>query len=628
MSRWLVAALLAVIGAWVAYGPLWRSASAPDGSVLQDLSRPVARGRLAIALGALRAAAYLCLLAMLFGAPAGAPTPLAPLPLLDVSESWSRGDAGATWRSALDTLAALPGDTVLLMGDSARVALRSDVNGSTPRDQRSALQPSLDQATALGRSVVLITDGELEDASALRRLPAGSRMVRIPRAARPDLAVADLELPVYATGGDTIDIGVTLTAGNLAVNGATLVLSLEGSVLSRTTLQPLEPFASRRVSVRAELPRGAGRRRVTAAIAAPNDIEPRNDSLAAMLDVTDRPRVVFVSTSPDLDVREVLRVLRGTVMLPARAYLRIAPGIWREEGTLAPVTEALVRQRAGEAGLLVLHGDTTWSGIAAERRGAAMLWAQAPAPTAARAGEFNRTVEWFVVGAPASPVSAVLAGLPFDSLAPLDLGTPFSGGIPLLEARAGRSGTPRTVATIVGAGGARQLRVTGSGFAEWALRGGRSADAFTALWGAIFDWLAVSEGDGDGVWLSGTVLRAGEPLRWRRGGGDSVQTIVLTESAGAADSLELRFEDGVDVVETPSMRAGTYRVQVGERTTTAIVNASREWVPTAPAALPTISAVGAASEAARPLLERFWPFLAALVLLSIEWFARRWVGLR
>ncbi len=628
MTRWLLAAVIALVGAWVAYGPLWRGTANREGSALRDIARPVTRGWAALALGGLRAGAYLCLLAMLLGAPAGAPTPLAPLPVLDVSESWLRGDAGAAWQMAKDSIGVLAGDTVLLTGDSSRIALRADAMGATPSDQRSALQPALDQATALGRAVVVITDGELEDGASLRRLPAGSRVIAVERPARADLAVADLELPVYATGGDTIDVGVTITAGNATLSGGTLSVALDELELARVTLQPLEPFASRRVSLRAPLPRGAGVRRLTAVVDAPNDVESRNDTLAAALDITDRPRVVFVSTVPDLDVREVLRVLRGTVMLPARAYLRIAPGIWREEGTLAPVSETLVRQRANEAGLLVLHGDTAWSGIAAERRGASLLWAPAPAPAAARAGEFSRPVEWFPFRAPPSPISTVLEGLPFDSLAPLDIGTAVEGGTPLLEARAGRSGTSRVVASVTSASGARQIRIAGSGFAEWALRGGRSSDAFTALWGAIFDWLAVSEGDGNGVWLSGGLIRAGEPLRWRRGGGDSLQTVVLSREGGTSDSLAIRFENDADVVETSALSAGRYTVRVGERTQAVVVNPSREWVPRAPVAVPPIPSAGAPSRAARPLLERLWPFLLALILLSVEWFGRRAVGLR
>ncbi len=628
MTRWLVAALVALAGAWVAYGPLWREASARDGSVLRDLARPVARGWSAVALGALRAGAYLCLMAMLLGAPAGSPTPLPPLPVLDVSESWMRGDAGSAWQQALDTLELLAGDTVLLAGDSSRIALRREALDAQPGDRRSALQPALDQATALGRAVVVITDGELDDPSALRRLPSGSRVIRVERPARPDLAVSDLDLPVYATGGDTIDVGVTLTAGNTTLSGGALAVALDDVELARVSLQPLEPFASRRVALRAPLPRGAGIRRLTAVVSAPNDIEAHNDTLAATLDITDRPRVVFVSTVPDLDVREVLRVLRGTVMLPARAYLRVAPGIWREEGTLAPVTEALVRQRASEAGLLVLHGDTAWSGVAAARRGASLLWAPAPPPPVARAGEVARPIEWFAFRAPPSPVSAVLEGLPYDSLAPLDVGEAVVGGLPLLEVRAGRAGTSRVVASVTNTSGARQMRVSGSGFAEWALRGGRSADAFTALWGAIFDWLAVSEGDGNGVWLSGGVLRAGEPLQWRRGGGDSVQSVVLSREGGAADSITLRFENGADVAESPAVAAGRYVVRVGDRSRAVAVNPSREWVPSTPAAVPPIPSAGAPSQAARPLLERLWPFLLALTLLSVEWFGRRAVGLR
>ncbi len=628
MTRWILAAILALVGAWIAYGPIGRRRDDAHHAA-GDLGRPVAPSPVVWGLGALRAGAYLCLLGLLFGAPAGAPEPLAPLPVLDVSASWRRADDGAAWRSAQDTLRALAGDTVLLAGDSVRAVSRGDAASAAPEDERSRLRPALDLATALGRAVVIVTDGEVDDPAALADLPAGSRVARLARAPRADLAVAHFETPPWATGGDTVDVHVTLAAGNAPVDTGVLLVRLDAADLARVSVQPLDTFASRRITVRVPVPRGAGPRTLSAIVQVANDAEARNDTLSAVVEVTDRPRVVFVSTVPDLDVREVLRVLRGTVMLPARAYLRVAPGIWREEGSFAAVAEAEVQQRAREAGLLVLHGDSAWSGIAAARRGAMVLWTPAPPPPPPRAGELSRPVEWFVHRAPPSPLSAVLDGLPFDSLAPLDIGAPVAGGVPLLEARAGRAGTPRVVAAVTSTAGARRLRVSGSGFAAWALRGGRSGDAFTAFWGAIFDWMAASEGSGEGVRLADGIVRAGEPLRWRRGGtADSVATVVLTMAGRAPDSLAVRFADAQEVVETPSVEAGVYTVQTAGGTRRLVVNPSREWVPRPPAVIPEVQRAGAVLSVSRPLLERNWPFVLALVLLCVEWLARRTVGLR
>ncbi len=626
---WLLATLIALIGAWIAYGPLWRAPSSARGSLADELSRPVTPTRSSsLALGALRAGAYLCLIAMLLGAPSGAREPLAPLAVLDVSQSWLRGGSNAQWRAALDSMRAVGGDSVLLFGDSARIVSRGDVDESFARDQRSLLQPVIDQATALGRAVAVITDAELDDPAAMLRLPAGSRVVRMAHARAVDAAVAQLDVPTFATGGDSIVVSATIVAGNDSVRSAAFVVLLDNAELARTPVRVLEPFASQQQELRVALPRGAGERELSAVVIATGDNVSHNDTLSSIIEVSDRPRVVFVSTSPDLDVREALRVLRGSVRLPVRGYLRVAPGIWREEGTLAAVSETDVQSRAAAAGLLVLHGDSLWNGVVAARRGPVVVWSPAPAPVAARPGEINRQVEWYVSRIPASPLTSALAALPLDSLPPLDVGGATIGGIPVLEARAGRAGDPRVIAAVGSDAGPRRLRVSGSGYAAWALRGGRSADAFTALWGAMFDWMAASQTDGASASLAANVVRAGDPLRWRRGGTDSVVTAEITSATGGVDSVVLRFSATQDLVETASLTEGRYSVRTGETTRRLVVNPSREWVPRAPTPAPDVSAAGAPLMAARPLIERTWPFVLALLLLSGEWLLRRRVGLR
>jgi hypothetical protein len=303
--------------------------------------------------------------------------------------------------------------------------------------------------------------------------------------------------------------------------------------------------------------------------------------------------------------------------------------VWREEGSLAAVSEDEVQRRAREAGLLVLHGDTTWSNVAATRRGAMVLWAPAPARPLPRAGELPQRAEWFVSAAPPSPVSAVLDGLPYDSLAPLDVGAPVgTGGIDVLEARVGRAGEARPIASLSTRGGARQLRVAGSGFAAWTVRGGRSADAFSAFWGAIFDWMAVAEADGAGVTFGNRLVRAGEQIAWRRGGADSVATVVLRGPSGEADSLTLTFGADADVQRTPPLAEGVYEVQAGAGSRRLVVNPSAEWVPRAPIDVPQVRAAEPALTVSRSLLERSWPFVLALVLLCSEWLLRRAAGLR
>lgn len=620
MSRWFAAVALAFIGAWLAYGPIWAARA--------GAGRPAGRSAITWGLGALRGLAYLLLLAILLGAPIGRAVPLPPLVLFDASESWSRAADESYLRTALDSVRALAGDSVIVAGDSARVLSVRDAIALGAREQQSRLQPGLDLAAALGRAVVVVTDGELDDAAAWQRLGPGSRVIAPARPSAIDLAVATIDAPAVATGGDTIDIQIGLVAGAVQTAAGTLDLLLDGTSAARVAVQPLEPFAARRMSVRLPLPRGARSMTLAAAVAAPNDVEARNDTLVTTLDVTDRPRAVFVSTAPDLDVREALRVLRGAVAVPARAYLRVAPNVWREEGTLAPVSALDVERRARDAGLLVLHGDTTWAGVSGLRRGALVLWTPAPPPALPRAGEIARPVEWFVAGAPASPLSAALELLPFDSLPPLAVGEALEGGVPLLEARIGRSGARRVIAAAGGEGALRRVRIVGSGYAGWVQRGGRSADAFSALWGAIFDWTSASEGAGGGVQLASMPVRAGEPVRWRRGGADSSVVLSLTSASGVVDTTTLRFTGTSDVTESAPLAEGIYTVREGDATRRLVVNPSREWVPRAPVVAPVRSDAGAPAAPPRPLRDASWPFVAALLLLCAEWLLRRTVGLR
>jgi hypothetical protein len=624
MTVWSLALLGGLAAAWLAYGPLARHGP----------GRAVVHVRAALGLGALRAAACALLLAVLLGAPFGRVRPPAPLALLDVSESWQRAAGPSHFAAARESLRTVAGDSVLLAGDSVRLVATGDVP-DRPIDRRSAMRPAFDAAQARQRALVVITDGEPDELDAWRHLPPGSRLVVTERPPAVDLAVSALEAPLIATGGDTIDLVVGLVAGNRPTSAGRLVVTVDADERAVLPIAPLDAHASRRVAVRLPLARGSAAVELAAIAVAADDIEPRNDTLRRVIDVSDRPRAVFVSTAPDLDVREALRVLRGTVAVPTRAYLRLAPGVWREEGSFAPVREAEVERRAREAGLLVLHGDTTWAGVAAARRGPLVLWAAVPPPAPARAGTNRVGDEWFVVGAPPSPLAPSLEQLPFDSLPPLALPGPLVGDVPLLEARLGRRGASRVMATLTGDGARRQLRIAGSGFAAWVQRGGRAADAFAALWGTLFDWTAAAEGAVGGVRLDRQPLRAGEPLVWRRGTADSIVTVYLEADRGDArrwrDSLRLRFVDGAETVLTPALAEGRYRARVGEASGPLIVNPSREWLPRQPLAAPPgdgTAAVGGPSGARRPLRDAAWPFVAALVLLCIEWLARRAVGLR
>jgi hypothetical protein len=623
-----MAIALGAIAAWLSYA---RAAS------------PGQRGRVMV-LAALRFAAVVLVAAIALGAPAAPPRVAAPLVAIDASASWRRADGDdstavrtlrTTWRQAIRDAGA-GSENIVLVGDSLREVAASDVAQLLPDDANSRVRSAVDRASALGRPLLLLSDGEIDDPDALADAPPGSRTVVPARSAKRDLAIAELTVPSAATAGDTLQVAALLVAGGTGTTEGSLQVSIDGAAVGSVAVPTLAPYATTRVTVPLPLPRGARSAIVQAVAHDAGDVEPRNDTLRAAVEVSDRPPAVFVSTAPDLDVREVLVVLRGALSLPTRAYLRVAPNVWREEGSLAPITEADVRARAAAAGMLIVHGDTTWAPKGAgSLRAARALWTPAPPTAAARAGEVARAAEWYAVGAPPSPLAASLSGLPWDSLPPLTLAGPAKGTRSILDAKLGRRGDATSAIAEREDGGMRTLVVSGSGYAGWSMRGGRSAQAFTALWGTIFDWLALGRGDQRAARPVLSAIRSGDPVRWRRGGTDSLVSAIVAPRSGSApataatgDSLRLHFTNGAVEAESPPLRPGIYDIRTVGGTAVLVVNASREWVPRAPSVRDGVLSRGSLSLDAPRIADAWWPFVLALLLLCAEWIVRRIVGLR
>jgi len=572
------------------------------------------------ALAALRGAAIALLVALALDAPAGRARRPAPLVALDASASWSRGGDSLAFRAARDSARALAVDTAWLVGDS----LRPLVGDARASDAATHVAPLVDRAAAAGRSVVLFTDGEVDDAAMLRALPTGSRVSPLRPRRGPDVAALSLDAPRLATATDTVVVRIGLAADAAGAAAGTLVVDAGGKARVQLPVDALPPFGERTLSASVPLAGLSGPSVVRAVVSSTGDREPRNDTLATTIDVTSAPAAVFVSSAPDYDARDMLAVLRGALALPTRAYLRVAPGQWRVEGTLAAVSESDVRQAAAAAGVLVLHGDTAVFGAPRGVGRGALLLFGAGASTSAESGE------WYASEAPPSPAAAALSGVPWDSLPPLDVG----GGTPTgewdaLRARLARSGPPRGV--IAGAESPRRVVVVGAtGFWRWQFRGGVAADAFAALWGGLFDFLSAGRGDVRGAVAADAVVRAGEPVRWRRGGADSLVAAVLTRrgAAAVADTVRLRFPPGAAPATSPALAAGIYDVRVPGGTSVLVVNAARELLPRRPTT--AAGPVGSASAAdATPRLRSMgWLFALALALLCGEWLLRRRWGLR
>ncbi|MCE9603206.1 MAG: hypothetical protein K8S21_13460 [Gemmatimonadetes bacterium] len=450
---------------------------------------------------ALRAFAGTLMVALLLDAPLGPSRPLAPWVGIDVSASWRAGGDSTQWaaaRAVVDSLRSAGADSVILFGDS----LRSDTLPTAPADLASRVGPLVDAATAAGRPLVLVTDGLLDDPERIARLPRGSVVRVVQATARPDAALALLDAPGGALGGDTVPVRIVAKAGAAGSVATALELRLDDRVIAFAALPALEAFEEHEVRVVVPVPATDGTRRLRAALVAgaagpaPGagsnlDAVAQNDTASAPLVVSGAAAATFISSAPDQDARFALSVLRGTRRGPVQAFWRVAPGQWRTDGSLRPATEAAVRQAASSAPLLVLHGDTAVFGAPrALGRGALVLFAP---PVA---GE-----DYYPAGTGDSPVAAVLSGVPWDSLPPLDVAPRAPRGSAAVIARRARRFEERTVFHLED-GARRTVIVPAAGLWRWRLRGGRASDAFDAVWGSIFDWV-------------GTEARSGAPIAAR-----------------------------------------------------------------------------------------------------------------
>ncbi|HEU5186146.1 MAG TPA: hypothetical protein VFU01_16350 [Gemmatimonadaceae bacterium] len=599
MSSWVVAAVAAIALALVLYG--WR-----------EPGRLVRRAPLI----ALRALALGLVIALLLDAPAGAARPIAPFVALDASASWVRANDTAAWRNAVRLARDAPHDTLFLFGDSARVADLPE----RPHDRTSRVRPAIERALAAGRPLTIVTDGEIDDPAELPALPAGSRIELVPHGAVSDLAVVALEAPTAAVGGDTIELRATVRAADQVPANATLTFALGDRALTSVTIEELSPRGERTVAARVPLVSNDGAYVLAAALST-GDAEPGNDTLAVAIEIARAARAVLVSTRPDLDARFMTTVLRGAISLPTRAYFRVAPDEWRLEGPLTPVAEGEVRRAVREAPLLVLHGDTAYFG--SPRSVASGALALVP-------GVRDTLGEWYPVAAPASPVASAVSGIAWDSLPPLAAMGPARGEWEgLIVARARQFDRQAVIAGVERP--RRVVTVSAGGFWRWRFRGGRSADAYDALWGSIFDWLAAQRADARAAVPADAIIREGDRIRWVRGTpGDSTVTVRLQRRGDPprTDSVALHFGASGSVAESGPLEAGVYDVSVAGGNALLVVNGSRELLPRAP----TVQAGNIGESAVRGerprLRDENWPLLLALIALCAEWLLRRRTGLR
>ena len=440
----------------------------------------------AIVLPLLRWVAVTVVVAALLDAPLRRAVAPRPVVALDVSVSWLADDDDAAWRAAravVDSLLDGHADALRLFGDSLRTAPIPD----RPTDVGSRIRPVVEWALATGRPVQVVTDGRLDDPEWVARLPVGSTVHRIDRPARAAAVITALDVPTAAPAGDTILAEMTVTADAAGAPARQLTLGRDAQVIARRDLEALGPYETRVVSVPVPLGAVEGAVRLTARLLDGTNV---TDSITVPMRITGGAAAVVISTAPDQDARYAVAALRAVRRGPVRAYWQVATGVWRVDGTLAPVEERVVRREAGEASLLLLHGDTAFLGAPGALRTAGLILMSPPPP----GDEF-----YPVAPSSPSPLSDALSGLPWDSLPPLDVALTRASAdeVTVVETRRGRRFESRVAirAQERDAIGQRVVRVPAAGFWRWRSRGGRSAASYDALVGALVDWAGATPGE-------------------------------------------------------------------------------------------------------------------------------------
>src|SRR5690606_30217709 len=220
--------------------------------------------------------------------------PAAGRPLVLLDASLSMDAAGGHWDSALASALRL-GD-VRFFGDDR--GDRRTADDSLPMRGRSALAPALTAAAASVRPVVVLTDGELDDA---RDLPADlldrATIRVVPRDTVPDLALTALSGPVRITSGDSIVLEAEVRAVGPGAHDGVAVAVLSGT--RELTRRPVRFDAAGIARVRLAASSAgiaAGDHLLRATVSGSADGEPRTDTRLHLVSVASAPGVVLIAS--------------------------------------------------------------------------------------------------------------------------------------------------------------------------------------------------------------------------------------------------------------------------------------------------------------------------------------------
>ena len=545
--------------------------------------------------------------------------PVRPLVLLD--GSLSMGAPGGRWNEAHDS-ARRTGE-VRLFGDEVAIP------DTAPSRGRSLLGPALTAAAASERPVVVMTDGEIEDAGDLPPELRGRASVRLfPRLPQADLALTSLSGPTRVTAGDSVglELEIRALAGARADSVTVEVRAGNDTVAARRVR--LQPGGAARLQLRVPSAAiGPGTHALRVTLSGTNDGEPGTDTRIHVVTVTRTPGVVLLAAPGDWDSRFLYRTLRDVAQLPVRGFVRLQSDRWRSMEALSPVSLERVRQAARGADLLILKGDPGGVSQGSAARG---VWNW---PSGVR-GASPVAGDWYLSAPDVSPVAGAFLGMPVDSFPPATQLVPLQPGPAEwvgLTAQLGRRGAARPVVTGRQEGRVRSVTVGADGLWRWAFRGGSSEQSYRTWVASTASWLLAGADTVRGVAAPvRSVVQNGRPLvfEWT-GAGPAVATPVVWSGPGDGGTRTdtLRF-DGAGRAPV-GLPPGEYRYRLGGGGggIVAVEEYSDELLPS-PVTLKASTAGASLPPGRTSARDWLWLFAIAIAALSVEWFARRRLGLR
>ena len=544
-----------------------------------------------------------------------------PRPLVLLDGSLSMGAPGGRWTEARDS--ARRAGEVRLFGDEVAIP------DTIPSRGRSLLGPALTAAAASERPVVVMTDGEIEDAGDLPPELLGRATVKLfPRTPEADVALTAVSGPARVTAGDSIvlELEIRALAGARADSARVEVRSANDTVAARRVR--LGPVGATRV--RLPVPStalGPGTHPLTVALAGTDDAEPRSDTRIHIVTVARTPGVVLLAAPGDWDSRFLYRTLRDVAQLPVRGFVQLQGERWRSMEDLAPVSVERVRQAARGADLLILKGDPGGVSRGSTARG---IWSW---PSGER-GASPIAGDWYLAAPEVSPIAGAFLGMPVDSFPPATRLVPLQAAATDwvgLTAQLGRRGAARPAVTGRQEGRLRSVMVAIDGLWRWAFRGGSSEQSYRTWVATTASWLLAGADTVRGVAAPvRPVVQNGRPLvfEWV-GAGPAIATPVVWSGAdgGSARTDTLRFDGAGRAPVLLPPGEYRYRLAGGGGGTVAVEEYSDELLPS------QIALTARTAQASRPrrrtsARDWLWLFGIAVAALSVEWLARRRLGLR